>query len=77
MKFGTWSVRRLYNTGSLTTLARELARYKLDLVGVQQVRWEKGGPVRAGDYIFSMEKETNIINWEQNFLYNMVYYQQL
>ena len=23
--------------------ARELARYKLDLVGVQEVRWEKEG----------------------------------
>jgi len=32
--------------------ARELARYKLDLVGVQEVRWDKGGTVRAGDYNF-------------------------
>ena len=28
-------------------VARELARYKLDLVGVQEVRWDKGGTVRA------------------------------
>jgi hypothetical protein len=33
------------------TVARELARYKLDLVGVQ-VRWDKGGTVRAGYYTF-------------------------
>jgi hypothetical protein len=33
------------------TVARELARYKLDLVGVQ-VRWDQGGTVRAGDYTF-------------------------
>jgi hypothetical protein len=33
-------------------VARELARYKLDLVGVQEVRWDKGGTVRAGDYTF-------------------------
>jgi hypothetical protein len=32
------------------TVARELARYKLDLVGVQEVRRDKGGTVRAGDY---------------------------
>ena len=31
---------------------RELARYKLDVVGVQEVRWDKGGTVRAGDYHF-------------------------
>jgi len=32
--------------------ARELARYKLDLVGVQEVRWDRGGTVKAGDYNF-------------------------
>jgi hypothetical protein len=34
------------------TVARELARYKLDLMGVQEVTWAKGGTVRAGDYMF-------------------------
>ena len=32
--------------------ARELTRYKLDLVGVQEVRWDKEGTVKAGDYSF-------------------------
>jgi len=32
--------------------ARELARHKLDLAGVQEVRWEKVGTVKAGDYSF-------------------------
>ena len=45
-----WNVKSLYMAGSLKTAARELARYKLDLVGVQEVRWDKGGTVRAGDY---------------------------
>jgi hypothetical protein len=27
-------------------------RHKLDLVGVQEVRWDEGGTVRAGDYNF-------------------------
>jgi exonuclease III len=52
MRFGTWNVRSLYRIGSLTTVARELGKYKLDLVGVQEVRWEKGGTERAEDYIF-------------------------
>jgi hypothetical protein len=30
MRFGIWNVRSLYSSGSLTTAARELARYKLD-----------------------------------------------
>ena len=49
---GTWNVRSLYRAGSLMAAARELARYKLDLVGVQEVRWDRGGTVRAGDYNF-------------------------
>jgi len=42
----------LYRAGSLMAAARELARYKLDLVGVQEVRWDRGGTVRARDYNF-------------------------
>ena len=49
---GTWNVRSLYRAGSLTAVTMELARYKLDLVGVQEVRWDKGGTVREGDYNF-------------------------
>jgi exonuclease III len=52
MRFGTWNVRSLYRADSLTAAAWKLARYKLDLVGVQEVRWEKGGTLRAGDYNF-------------------------
>jgi hypothetical protein len=44
--------KRLYKAHSFTATARELARYKLDLVGVQEVRWEKGGMVRAKNYNF-------------------------
>jgi hypothetical protein len=38
---GTLNVRSLYRAGSLMAAARELARYKLDLVGVQEVRRDK------------------------------------
>jgi hypothetical protein len=38
--------------GPLKTVARELGKYKLDLVGVQEVRWEKEGTERAEDYTF-------------------------
>jgi len=48
MRFGTWNVRSLYTAGSLTAAAWELARYELDLVGVEEVRREKEGTVRAG-----------------------------
>jgi len=63
---GKWNVRSMYRSGSLTTVARESARYKLDLVGIQEVRWDKRGTAKARNYIFfSNEKETKSINWEQ------------
>jgi hypothetical protein len=37
-------------------------KYKLDLVGVQEVRWEKEGTERADDYTFSMERGMKIIS---------------
>jgi hypothetical protein len=48
-RFGTRNVRNLKRSVSLTTAASELERYKLDSVGVQKVRWNKGGTVRAGN----------------------------
>ena len=32
--------------GSLTAAARELARFELDLVGVQEVSWDRGGTIK-------------------------------
>ena len=69
MRFDTWNVRSLCRTVSLITAARELARHKLYLVDVQEVRWDNGGTVRAGDYNFYMENGMKITNWEQDFLY--------
>ena len=66
---GTWNVRSLYRAGSLMAVAKELARYKLDLVTVQEFTWYKEGTVRAGEYKFFTARETKIISWEQAFLY--------
>jgi exonuclease III len=52
MRFGTWNVRSLYRAGYLMTVLRELARYKLDLLAVQEVRREGSGTEPAGEYTF-------------------------
>jgi hypothetical protein len=33
-------------------MVREFMTYSLDLVGLQEVRWDKGGTVLAEDYTF-------------------------
>ena len=68
MRFGKWNVKSLYRPGSITTVVRELARYKLDVVVVQEVRWNNGETVRGGDYTFFCGKGIKIIYREQEFL---------
>jgi hypothetical protein len=50
-----------------------LARYKLDLLGVEEVRRDKGGhgKGRKLNYFLRKKKETKIINWEQDCLYTI------
>jgi hypothetical protein len=52
MRCGLWIVRSLYTAGSLTTVSKEMLKYKLDLVRVREVRWEGGGTEPAGKYTF-------------------------
>jgi hypothetical protein len=56
MRFGLWNVRGLYRVGSLMTVSRELSKYKLDLVQVQEVRWKGSGTEPAGEYTFFLWK---------------------
>jgi hypothetical protein len=73
MKFGIRIVRSLYRSGSLTTVARELARYKLDLVSEQDIRWEKAGTVGAGDYTFFLWKQKQISSiGNSTFVHNRI-----
>jgi exonuclease III len=43
MRFGTWNVRNLCRACAIKSVVGELEKYKLDLVGVQEVRWEGEG----------------------------------
>jgi hypothetical protein len=57
MRFGTWDVRSLYRTGSLTTVAMEL-----HLMVVLDIGWEKGSTERAEDYTFFYGRGVGIID---------------
>jgi hypothetical protein len=51
----------MYRAGSLREVGEEISKCKLHLVGVQEVRWDKGSTEPAGIY-FSMEKGMKIMN---------------
>jgi hypothetical protein len=52
MRFGTWNVRSLCRAGWLMTVAKELSNYKLELRGVQEVRWDRDVTEPASIYTF-------------------------
>jgi exonuclease III len=56
MRFGTWNVRHLCRIGAIKSVMGKLEKYKLDLVGVQEVRWEGEIPQIANNYTFLCRK---------------------
>jgi hypothetical protein len=55
------------------TVSRELSKYRLDLAGVQEVRWEGSG-IKSAEYIFSYRKRieshelgTGILNIRESY----------
>jgi hypothetical protein len=44
------------------TVAKEVSKYKSDLVGVPVVRWDMGGTEPEGEYRFFAERGMRIMN---------------
>ena len=42
-RIGTWNVRTLYQSGKCAQAAKEMDRYKIDLLGLSEVRWNTSG----------------------------------
>ena len=78
MNFGTWNKRSLNWSGTLKALDRELAMFRLDLLGIQEVLLGKGVTEWTEDYMYLVcGKEMRIINYGQDILYIRESYQKL
>jgi hypothetical protein len=56
--------------------AEEISKYKLDLVGVQEVRWNRGGTEPAGEYTLFYGKGIENYGIGTGFSYIRESYQQ-
>jgi exonuclease III len=59
MRFGTWNIRSMYMTGAHKAVA-EISKCNLDLVGVQEVRWDRDGTKPGGKDTFFCGKGNEI-----------------
>jgi hypothetical protein len=67
MRCDTWNVRSLYRAGSLMTVAEGISTYKLELVGAQEVKWDRGGTEPAGEYKFVCGKGNENHEFDTDF----------
>ena len=69
--------KSLHMPGSLTTIVRELAWYKLNFMGEQDLRKDTQGTVTAGQYIFFCGKGNKNYQFGKGILHTTKQNQQL
>jgi hypothetical protein len=77
MKFGTWNVKHICQSGSLKTVGRELVTSKLHLIGVQSLDDTRVALNQQMLVGFSVEMRMIIITLGQAFSYTREPDQQL
>jgi len=60
LKVGNWNVRKLYRSGNIAQVAREMKRKGIDIMGISETYWMGQGKVQLaeGDTIIYSEMMT-------------------
>lgn len=62
VRVGCWNVRSMYSTGKTAQACREMARYKVEILGISECRWTRSGQVRTWtgeNIVFSGKNDNN------------------
>ena len=65
IRIATWNVRTRFETGKAAQVARELGRYKVEILGLNDVRWNMAGSttLASGDTVLhSGSPEENAVH---------------
>ena len=46
MRVGCWNIRTMYTVGKAAQVAREMERYRLDLMGLSEITWTGAGRIK-------------------------------
>jgi hypothetical protein len=76
-RFATRKIRSLNRAGSFRTLAEEVSKYKLDLAGVQDIKWGRDDIETTGQYTFFYGKRNENHELGTGFFVTRELYQQL
>ncbi|XP_055382796.1 uncharacterized protein LOC129612958 [Condylostylus longicornis] len=50
LKIATWNVRTMLQIGKMQEVANEMAKYKIDLMALQEIRWANKGKIEKPQY---------------------------
>ena len=48
IRVGAWNVRTMYESGKTTQVIKEMDRYKINILGISEMRWTDSGMVTLG-----------------------------
>ena len=68
MRIGFWNVRTLKEYGKLKQAEKEMTNYKLDVMGLSEMRWKENGEIKTqngNSLIFSGVGEDTSIETEE------------